>query len=865
MQGFLKIFRLAGISLIFILKVVQGFGVSNVIIDTELKNEFSLKGKLLIFSDKELNKTVYDIKKTGVDQFDVLPDIWFQTGYKKSSEWIMFHIDNRINRPFDLILNTWNSFFYEINFFLFEDTVLISQKFYGAEYTFYNREIAYKNYAFSITTQPDKNYTCLIQVRNHGHPTYCRFSLESPQSFAFSNMKTSFVNGIYYGIILFGFIINFLLFIFSKEKLNLYFSLYALFLAFYQATKDGLAFQYIWPDWPWFNLHIELMLICVAIFFLIVFTRLFIKTPKRALFFDWALVLIALVFIALTIICFIDRWFSFIRILTGLMVFASVITSITAVIYVFRHSMSRVFYFSIFYIPVLLAIVIHLGRNTTLLPINTFTLQAVKLAFIFQIVLLAFELTNRFSRLLAKSVHISANLEGIVSERTRQINAQNEELRTQAEELKSQKEELLAQSEELMNKHEVLSEINLELSKLKVVASKTNNFLYFFDADGNLEWFNESFSSMLGYDYQEYKRRGSKVNIREITYYPGILKILERVKTIRTPVTYESNFKNQEGNNVWYQTTLTPVFDENDQLKSLIAIDTDITNLKTYENELNRQKGEYEIQRNIALMQKESLEFQQKEITDSLRYAKRIQSAILPNQRLILKFWPESFVLLMPRDIVSGDFYWYYRLENKHFIIAVDCTGHGVPGAFMSIIGTYLLNTIIIQNGVSKPSEILKQLNRKIKISLNTENILMQTNDGMDIAICVIDRENNSLEFGSAMRSLYLFNGNEFSELLGDKIPISSDISGNINAHYTDYEVKLQTGATFYMFSDGIIDQFGGKNNKKFLSKRFKQLVTDIQHMPMREQKTIIQATIEDWKGEREQVDDIMVLGIRYM
>jgi serine phosphatase RsbU (regulator of sigma subunit) len=221
-------------------------------------------------------------------------------------------------------------------------------------------------------------------------------------------------------------------------------------------------------------------------------------------------------------------------------------------------------------------------------------------------------------------------------------------------------------------------------------------------------------------------------------------------------------------------------------------------------------------------------------------------------------------VLFLPKDIVSGDFYWYHRIGNKYFLAAVDCTGHGVPGAFMSIIGNYLLNSIVIHNQIFDPAEILKQLNRKIKISLKSDN-RTQTSDGMDIALVVIDKNEKTLEFASALRPMYLFSNENFTEVKGDKTPITSSISGTSLTSFTNQKFDFNEGDLFYIFSDGIIDQFGGDSGKKYLTKRFKQLLFEISPLPMKEQKEIIKRAFDEWRGNYEQVDDILVMGVRYL
>ena len=239
---------------------------------------------------------------------------------------------------------------------------------------------------------------------------------------------------------------------------------------------------------------------------------------------------------------------------------------------------------------------------------------------------------------------------------------------------------------------------------------------------------------------------------------------------------------------------------------------------------------------------------------------------MLPKPKQLQRDFSDSFILYMPKDIVSGDFYWYHRIDNKYFIAAVDCTGHGVPGAFLSIIGSYLLNSIVIYNGVFRPANILKHLNRKIKIALKTDDIREQNNDGMDISIAVIDKEKHIIEYAGALRPMYLYSNKEFVELKGDKIPITSNLTGttSTNNTYTNYEYPFNPGDQFYIFSDGIIDQFGGDDGKKYLTKRFKALLDTIKDRPMSEQKELIKKDHDEWRGHYDQVDDILVIGVRY-
>jgi serine phosphatase RsbU (regulator of sigma subunit) len=469
----------------------------------------------------------------------------------------------------------------------------------------------------------------------------------------------------------------------------------------------------------------------------------------------------------------------------------------------------------------------------------------------------------KFQSFKEEVIEMKKNLEFLVEKRTFQLNSQKEELRSQHEELLLQKETLQSQREELRAQKELLEIKNLELAKLSLVASKTDNLIYIFSPDGVLDWFNSSFSITLGISYDDYTQRNEPLNIIDISTNKNIRHVLNACLREKLVVSYESKITDADNHIKWYHTTLTPILDERENVKHLIAIDTEITRLKQYEDELEHQQKDAEHQKNLAVKRKEELEERQVEIYDSIRYAKRIQTAIMPKVKQIQRDFYDSFVLFLPKDIVSGDFYWYHRIDDKYFIAAVDCTGHGVPGAFMSIIGTYLLNSIIIHNGITDPAEILRQLNRKIKIALKADNHT-QTSDGMDIALAVIDKNKKTLDFSSALRPMYLFSGGSFIEIKGDKTPITSSISGTSLASYTRHTYDFNEGDLFYIFSDGIIDQFGGRFGKKFLTKRFKQLLFEINPLSMKEQKEIIKKALDDWRADYEQVDDILVMGVRY-
>lgn len=258
--------------------------------------------------------------------------------------------------------------------------------------------------------------------------------------------------------------------------------------------------------------------------------------------------------------------------------------------------------------------------------------------------------------------------------------------------------------------------------------------------------------------------------------------------------------------------------------------------------------------------QNEEIEQKNKDITDSIKYAKRIQLAILPYKEDLKKNCPQSFVLFEPKDIVSGDFYWFTNYGDWLFIAAADCTGHGVPGALMSMIGSNILNEIIKDISIRKPSLILDQLDKKVLEALKRSGEEV-VHDGMDIAFCAINVKNKVLEYAGANRPIVLIRNGEVIECKPNKLSIGGYHQSD--KVFTDTSVQLQQGDTIYLFTDGCVDQFGGNFGKKFKYKNLLALFLSIQKEGMKEQKRLIKDAIASWKGANEQVDDMLVMGLR--
>ena len=263
----------------------------------------------------------------------------------------------------------------------------------------------------------------------------------------------------------------------------------------------------------------------------------------------------------------------------------------------------------------------------------------------------------------------------------------------------------------------------------------------------------------------------------------------------------------------------------------------------------------------LVAYQKVELEIKDKNLTDSLIYAQRIQEAILPSEAYFRNFFGDSFILFRPKDIVSGDFYWIGDKNDKIFLAAADCTGHGVPGALMSMIGHELIENAINEENIEIPSKILAVLDKGLEKTFSREkNIGTIIRDGMDIGLCVIDKKRMKMIYTGAFFPLYLIRDNSLIEVKGDKIIIGMNPDG---LPYTDHEIDLKEDDILYIFSDGYVDQFGGLENKKFMYRRFRHLLLNIHKFPLSDQKAILDENIRNWMGRNVQVDDLMVIGFR--
>ncbi|EAY30327.1 PAS domain S-box protein [Microscilla marina] len=406
----------------------------------------------------------------------------------------------------------------------------------------------------------------------------------------------------------------------------------------------------------------------------------------------------------------------------------------------------------------------------------------------------------------------------------------------------------------------VRKESQAKLERLSLVAAKTSNAVFILDKDLKLEWMNDGYTRMTGYTYDDLQgKRLPEV----LALCEGDLKNYDEFGdslSSSQSVSKELEIKNRQGEVLWVLMNLTPTYDYALNLTNYVAIIINITKRKEAEKMLLDANNE--------------LKDKNHHITESINYAQRIQAAMLPNLNTVKQELPNLFVLFKPRDIVSGDFYWFAAPhqydesgnsipKHKLMIAAVDCTGHGVPGAFMSMIGHSLLDEIVNVRGTTKPDHILRDLHDGVRYALRQQD--SHNRDGMDMTLVVVCKKKHVIEFAGAKNPLLYIQDNQLYQLKGDKLAIGGE-QLEVERKYARHVIDISKPTTFYLYSDGYQDQFGGPEGKKFMRRNLRELLLRIHQKPMPEQRQILDDTIEKWREQanEKQVDDIMVIGAHW-
>jgi len=456
--------------------------------------------------------------------------------------------------------------------------------------------------------------------------------------------------------------------------------------------------------------------------------------------------------------------------------------------------------------------------------------------------------------------------------RTRSIKLQKLEL----ERLVKVRTALIAEQKDEIEKQSV------ELEKLSIVASHTNNAILIASPEGKILWINEAYSRIYGFILDELiSMKGD--NLINIYDDKDIIYIIQKCIKNHEPTNYSFQVSTKYGKSLWIQTTLTPVKNDDGVVRNLIAIDTDISELKQAELEMINMNDEIVSQAEAILHQNEEIQTQRDELEQintllirhtenieaSIWYAKTIQQAILPDKQNIDQFC-ENFIVYKPRDIVSGDFYWFARIPSneesniRFFVSVVDCTGHGVPGALMSMIGSRLLNEIVVERMVHSPSKILSLLNQQVIQVLKQE--ASESFDGMDVGICLIEYTNKGLfniTFAGANRPLYLHKkGDKQIQILKGNRKTIGGIMPDLDAEFVDQSLVLNAEDMLFLSSDGYADQ-NNDDNMKFTVNRMHDLLLSCIDEPMSTIGEKMDIEFDEFRGLQSQRDDATLMGIR--
>ncbi len=376
----------------------------------------------------------------------------------------------------------------------------------------------------------------------------------------------------------------------------------------------------------------------------------------------------------------------------------------------------------------------------------------------------------------------------------------------------------------------------------EAILQNLNTLIVVIDPKGEVSYTSPSVQRLLGFETSELLGNGwwnlPRASAEEgLLVKHQILSVIEKSDKIKIPVFERDVFtaKGEKKTIVWNSNMAED--------GSLVGIGYDITERKRAEDLLDKKIKELQVKNS--------------EMLDSIAYAQRIQKSILAKPEGLSEHISDSFIYYQPKDIVSGDLYWYYKKENKLYVAAIDCTGHGVPGALMSVIANGLLRTTIVKRNLENPAEILLALDEELQSALLTEGAA----DGMDIALIEMDLDTKKIKFSGAFRPLVVIRDGKIIEYKASKYPIG--LYGGVEKKFDLHEFDLQTNDTLYMFSDGYADQFGGERGKKFNRKNFYEMLISIQDMSMDEQGSFLEYAHNNWKQDEHQTDDLLVIGLK--
>ncbi len=790
-------------------------------------------------------------------------------GMTKSAYWVRFSLKNESTHRTQFLLEIKNPFLDYVDLYYSQAYQWISVEG-GDQYAFSHRQVKNRHHVFPIHLPIGESATYYIRVRSENGALQFPATLWTQSSFTTHHHELQFIFGINYGMIIFIIINNLFLFWSVRHYSDLYYVIAMICSLLFVAALNGHGYEYLWTDNIWIQNNILPILMISVSFWTTIFCRNFLDTkihiPKTD---KMLLILIGVQAVTMILPLVVPYVYSVsINSIASILAF---MTLLVAGIMSVRRKVPSSGFFVIAFSLYLFGLVVYRLKSWAFIPLTPVTEYSVQIGAVLQVVLISFAMSDKVKRLqkerskaqkeaLRLQQEITENLEQKVIERTTQIETQAKEI-----EMAYRNVEVLARIGQ-----EITSSLNFEeiFHKLYNYVNKVMD------------------ASMFGVDiyYPERAEVEYKFNIENDQSLPSevvsmreknnlsVWTIKNRAEILMNDVEAESskfvpNLEFVSGS--WPGSVIYIPLIIGSRVLGCVTVQSFHKNAYDAQDvDVMKTLASYAV---IALDHAkayDTLRTANNSTMQSIRYAKRIQEAVLPSHKKLIENFEDSFIFYEPRDIVSGDFYWFSEVNGLKLIAAVDCTGHGVPGAFMTMMGNDLLNHVVNDEEITEPSEILYALDRKvqrtlhIQTSMANQKSIQGRNDGMDMSLVVIDEANQKIAFAGAKCPLfYIQNGQEFL-LKGSKFPIGSS-QFNFKKSFETQEIAYQKGDVFYMYSDGFQDQFGGEEGRKYLSKRFRRFLTHMSQNPLREQRRMLKKELRNWQGRNRQTDDILVIAFK--
>ncbi|MCC5944470.1 MAG: PAS domain S-box protein [Bernardetiaceae bacterium] len=760
-------------------------------------------------------------------------------GYPKETVWARFEVQNQSTDENWILHYNW-TFSDTVELYVQDSTGSWSCK-YRAGYLlpFSYRPLPYAGFAYPIQLKQGETLRFYLRMHSRG-PFAIPLSFKRPIQLQNEQRITDILYGGYFGLLFVMLFYNFVIWLFLKDRSYLYYSFTILCTLGVFSGASGYAAQYLWGDFPVANIYFTKVFMSLIVISTAVFANEFLNTKKYAPAFKKIfrfMIVLALIGIAHTLY---DMQSS----LTNRIISLHTPLLLAVGIWTWYKGNKAARFFVLawsFYIVGGLVVTL---ANSGVLPTAGIYWHLAEIGSAIEVVLLSLALSDRYrmyrkekeeaqQRALDIAEKAKNELEQKVKARTREISEKNEDLVASEEEIRQQAEELQTINDNLLD-------TQTELRKLSLVAEKATNAITITDANGNIVWANPSHERITGYTTRSLIGKSLIELLTEQEADSEIIKNLQKELRHHDTISHNLQLYNKEKQIYWVNLIVSAVRDNTAEQKisNYISIATDISEVQKQKELISHKHGQF---------------------MNNLNYASRIQQSLLPD---IGAFAQNAFVLNLPRDIVSGDFYWAKQVKNQTLIAVADCTGHGTSAAFVTILGISLLNEIAQEYDGEDISYILRKLDERLSVLLKA-NEINGLADGMDIGLIRLDRDNERLDFVGANQNLFVANKNALEEYKGDRVPIGFSRMYK-NKTFTQQQIPYpEVGTMLYLSSDGYPDQFGGGEDRKFMKKRFKKLLIKLHQQELEAQRAELLQIFEEWKGNQSQTDDVVVMGIR--